>query len=327
MTELELIFTEELKNYSGEDKALLSIDETALKIKEILPGSFNQWMEEIPVMDPIKKIGIQFDEGGYKYSFLISEKGQCMQGDGPCPSLHDLGLKELHGKNSKLLSKFLAVCYEKVWPEVCKSPEFLKLPRAAEIVFSVGEHGGWEWDEVYTYKGERYEIDYGNIQLKRLHSATTCYTNPDTPERKFMDHLQNIDVQKCSDELLPVFTEFFTWLSDQKTEPLTGVVLAWSSNFDKDAAIGGKDTTTMHRWLGTIDLYKWFSAERPEDLDNSDSTSVRYCISNKIAEIACLTTEKCIELDVFKALPKDDSFTMKVINRTAGAPPIFYPFT
>lgn len=326
MTELESIFREELENYNDEDKALLSIDEAALKLKEILPGVFNRWMDEIPIINPIAKVGVEIDEGGYMYAFLINEKGQYMESDGASPSLNDLGIRDLHKKNSKLTTKFFAVCYEKILAETCKSPEFLRLPRAAEIVFSVGEHAGWEWDKVYTYKGERYEIDYGNIRLKRLHAATTCYTNPDSPERKFMDHLQNIDVQKCSDELLPVFTEFFTWLSNQKTEPLTGVVLAWSSNFDKDAAIGGKDTTTMHRWPGAIDVYKWFSEERPEDLDDSDLTSVRYCISNKIAEIACLTTEKCIELDAFKTLPKDGSFTMKVMNRTAGAAPIFYPF-
>lgn len=326
MTELEILFTEELQNYSGEDKALLVIDEAALKLKEELPGIFNRWMEEIPVINPIAKVGVVIDEGGYIYTILMSEKGQCMESDGASPGLNDFGIRDLHEKNSKLVTTFFAVCYEKILEEACKSPEFLRLPRAAEIVFSIGEHAGWACEEVYKYKGERYEINYGNIQLKRLHSATTCYTRPDTIERKFMDHLQNIDVQKCSEELLPVFTEFFTWLSDQKTEPLKGVTLAWSSNFDKDVAMGGK-TDIMYRWPGTFDMYKWFSSERPEDLDHVAVTSVRSCVSNKIAEIACLTVEKCIELDIFKALPKDDSFTMKIQNRTAGAPPIFYPFT
>lgn len=325
MGELKLIFTEELKNYSGEDKDLV-IDEVALKLKEILPGSFNRWMDEISVIDPIAKVEVEIDELGYMYTVLINENGKCIESEAVSPCLDDLRLKKLYKENSKLVTIFLAVCYEKILPEVCKSPEFLKLPRAAEIVFSVGEHAGWECEEVYTYKGERYEIDHGNIRLKRLRFATTCYTEPNTPEQKFMDHLQNIDIQKCSDELLPVFTEFLIWLSDQKTEPIKGVILAWSSNFDKDVAIGGKGDI-MYRWPGTFDLYKWFCSERPEDLDNDDLVSVRHCITNKIAEIACLAAEKCVELDVFKALPKDDSFTMKVMNRTAGAPPIFYPFT
>ena len=326
MSELGLIFTEELKKYKGDDKDLLVIDEVALKLKEILPGNFNNWMEEIPVIDPIAKVGVEIDELGYVYAVLINEKGQCIESEAASSGLDDLGLKKLYKKNSKLVTKLLAVCYEKILPDVCKSPEFLKLPRASEIVFIVGEHAGWECEEVYTYKGERFEIDYGNIRLKRLRFATTCYTEPDTPERKFMDDLQNIDIQKCADELLPVFTEFLTWLSNQKTEPINAIILAWSSNFDKDVAMGGKGDI-IYRWPETFDLYKWFSSERPEDLDNNDLVSVRHCVTNKIAEIACLTAEKCIQLDVFKALPKDDSFTMKVMNRTAGAPPFFYPFT
>ncbi|PXY47005.1 hypothetical protein [Flavobacterium hydrophilum] len=326
MSELESIFTAELKNYTGKDKALLAIDEVAFKIKEELPDNFNHWMEHIPVLVPIAKVGVEIDELGYVYTMLINEKGQCMESEAASPCLDDLGLMKLYKKNSELVTQFLAVCYQKVLSEACKSPEFLKLPRAAEIVFSVGEHAGWECEQVYTYKGERYEIDHGNIRLKRLRFATTCYTEPNTPERKFMDHLQDIDIQKCSDELLPVFTEFLIWLSHEKTKPLKKVILAWSSNFFKDVAMGGKDDI-VYRWPGTFDLYKWFSSERPQDLDDDGLVSVRYCVSNKIAEIACLTAEKCIELDAFKALPKDDSFIMEVMNRTAGAPPRFYPFT
>ncbi len=76
----------------------------------------------------------------------------------------------------------------------------------------------------------------------------------------------------------------------------------------------------------TFDFYKWFSNERPADLDDDFMNRVRYCISNKIAEIACQASEKIVDTDAFKKLPKQDKFTMVVANRTAGVPPRFYPF-
>ena len=335
MSSLQKKFEESLKEYEGIKSELLLIDKFSERLKKELPEYFRDWMNPKltgePAMEPISKIGIEVDSGGYVYSSLYSEKGLCMVSEGSSPDLFDWGLvcedEEDYAfeERQSLIAQFLALCYEKALPEACKSQEFLSLPRSEKITFSVGAHSGWECDELYVYEGERHEIDYGNIRLKRLHQAASCYTVPGTIENKFMNHLNDIDIRKCSDELIPVFKEFIFWLSEQHIKPLDRIVIAWSSNFDKESAFAGISEKTVYKWPSTFNFSKWFSNERPKNLDDN-LASVRYALSNKIAEIACLAAESFTELDTFKSLPKTDGFIMKVQNRTAGAPPVFYPF-
>ncbi|MDY8137485.1 hypothetical protein [Aquimarina sp. 2201CG5-10] len=336
MSTLKNEFEISLKNYTGSKKELLSVDHFTSMLLEELPVHFKNWMNpELtgePAIEPISKIGIEVDSAGYVYSSLYSEKGLCMVSEGSSPNLFDWGLVSVDEedyafeKRQNLIAQFLALCYKKALPKACKSQEFLNLPRAEKVLFSVGAHSGWECDELYTYEGERNEIDYGNIRLKRLHNAAYCYTQPGTIENKFMNHLNDIDIHKCSDELIPVFKEFLSWLSEQQIKPVDRIAIAWSSNFDKESAFGGISEKTVYKWPSTFNFSKWFSNERPKNLDDDNLTSVRHAVTNKIAEIACLAAESFTELDVFKNLSKTDQFIMRVQNRTAGAPPIFYPF-
>ncbi len=336
MSILESEFEKSLKNYEGDKAEVLSVDNFTSRLQEELPGHFLNWMDPDltgePVLEPVSEIKIEVDSQGYLYSSLFNKKGVCMVSEGSSPDLYEWGIvskdEDLSEFESRLnlVAQFLALCYQKVLPAACKTTEFLSLPREEKIVFSVGAHSGWENNELYIHKGEKHEIDYGNVRLKRLHSAASCYTEEGTRENTFMNHLKNIDVRKCSDELIPVFKEFIFWLSEQDIEPLERIVIAWSSNFEKESVFGGISGKTKYPWPSPLNLSSWFSSERPENLDDDNLTSVRYAVSNKIAEIACLAAESIAELDIFKGLPKTDGFIMRVQNRTAGAPPVFYPF-
>jgi hypothetical protein len=322
---LETQFEASLKEYKGKNASLLAFDVMIPKLHLELPRNFSQWMHQESCLAPIAKVAVEVDESGYVYTCLYNEHEGCMLSEGASPDLEDLGLSKLYKKSPTLVTQFLTLCYQKVLSEACKTPEFLSLPRAAEIVFSVGEHAGWGCEAVYVFTGERYEINHGNILLKRLNKATSCHTEPGTLERAFMDHLQSIDIQECANELFPVFQELWVWLNQQNPRSVRAIAIAWSSNFNKDPAIGAYcENDVLHRFPGSVDIYKWFSADRPADLDHDDMVSVRYCVSNKIAEIACLMMERVAELEIFKAIPKQDGFIMKVANRTAGSPPVFY---
>lgn len=336
MSTLKNEFETSLKNYTGSKRELLSVDSFTTKLLEELPTHFKNWMNpELtgePAIKPISEIKIELDSMGYLYSSLYDEKGFCMVSEGSSPDLFDWGLVSIDEEDyafeerQELIAQFLALCYKNALPKACQSKEFLDLPRSEKIIFSVGAHSGWECNELYIHKGERNEIDYGNIRLRRLQNAVYCNTKPGTIENKFMKHLYDIDIYKCADELIPVFKEFLFWLSEQHVKPLDEIVIAWSSNFDKESAFGGISEETVYKWPSTFNFSKWFSNERPKNLDDDNLTSVRYAVSHKIAEIACLAAENFTELDIFKSLAKTDKFIMIVQNRTAGAPPVFYPF-
>ncbi|MCF6347939.1 MAG: hypothetical protein L3J20_06535 [Flavobacteriaceae bacterium] len=332
MSIIQKYFEKSLKDYSGNKAGILIVNDFVLKLKQEIPEHFRDWMDtkltggEL-IVEPIAEVIVEMDQLAYVYTSLIDEKGRCMVTEGSSPDLSDWGLDELAIEEPRLVSQFLALCYEKTLTEACKSSEFLSLPRSEKVVFSVGEHSGWCGENIYVYKGSRHKIDYGNIRLKRLQLENSHgYTNPDTVERKFMDHLENIDIQKCASELIPVFEEFLHWLSKQNTTSLEVIAIGWSSNFEEETALGGYDDTDLYRWSSPFDFSKWFAKKRPNDLDHDDMTGVRYRVSIKIAEIACLASETIIELEVFKNLPKTDNFTMEVQNRTGGFPPLFYPF-
>lgn len=330
MSTIEGIFEDSLKEYKGNNAEKLLLNDFILKLEQELPGYFIDWMNSdltgTAVIEPIAKISIEIDESAYAYTSLYNKKGSCMVSEGSSPNLHEWGLDELFEEDSKLVAQFLALCYEKVLPIACKSSEFLSLPRETKIGFSVGQHSGWECDELYEYNGKRYKVDYGNVRLKKLHKDTSCYTKPNTIEHEFMDHLKNIDIEKCANEFIPVFEEFMNWLLEQNPEPLDDITIAWSSNFEKEGVFGGCYEDEVYRWPKEFDFSVWFSNKRPKDLDHSEMSSVRYCVSSKIAEIACLASEKLVKLEVFKSLPKKDGFIMEIMNRTAGYPPKFYPF-
>ncbi len=338
--QIQSAFRESLEEYKEEyekERPELVVSNFVSRLKEEFPSYFRDWMNPVltgePVLEPISKIEIGIDSYGYVYSSLYSETGSCIVSTGVGPNLYDWGLVSVdeddyafEGRQS-LVAQFLALCYVEVLPEACKTEAFLALPRAEKITFKVGAHSGWESDELYVFEGERYEIDYGNVRLKRLNYKASCHTDPDTVERRFMDNLKTLDVQKCADELISTFEEVIFWLSKENKEPLNRIVIAWSSNFDREAAFGGVLGKTVLRWPGTFDFSKWFLNERPGDLDAEHLTSVRYSISCKIAEISCLASEVIVTSDVFKNLPKADGFLMRVQNRTAGQPLVFYPFT
>ena len=326
MSKLQKTFESALKEYEGENEEVFSVDDVIAKLREELPNCFTMWMEDYNVLAPIAAINIEVDSGGYFYTSLMSEKGICMESEAATVELDELELTEVFEEDATLVVKFLAYCYEKVLPEICNTHEFLNLPRAAKIIFSVGEHSGWECENVYQFNGEQNVIDHGNVRLKTLAKATTCHTEPDKIERKFMDHLHTIDIEKCADELTPIFNDFSVWLTEQNPTPIDRIVIAWSSNFDAIPALGAYcETDVLHRYPISDDLYKWFSEERPDDLD--EETSIRYCIGAKIAQIACVMMEKVEQLNTFKELPKHTDFIMRISNRTAGAPHQFYPFT
>ncbi len=329
MPALKQLFKQSLKKHKDTDTSRLSFDDYVLKLEQELPGYFADWQDPDytgqMALEPIAKVVVEIDASGYVYTSLYNEKEACMVSEAASPDLYDWGLQELYEEAPSLVTIFLALCYETVLPVVCRTEEFLRLPRSGKVVFGVSEHSGWECEEVYVYTGERHEIDYGNIRLKQLRQAANCYTEPGTVEHKFMQHLSTVDVQKCSEELFPVFEEFLDWLVRQNPGPLEAITIAWSSDFSKEASMGGYNKQA-YRWPGSFNCYKWFSAERPEDLDDDDIAKIRHCISNKIAEIACLAAERIVELEVFRSIPKEDNFIMEVMNRTAGASPMFYPF-
>lgn len=332
MSKIQSTFEKSLENYTGNKAKLLSVSDFTLKLKSELPTYFCDWMNpELtgePALGPIAEVKIEIDQLAYAYTGLFNKQGLCMVSEGSSPDLYDWGLSELYEEDPKLVTQFLALCFEKVLPEACKLSEFLKLPRAEKVVFSLGEHSGWEYDEVYVYNGELHELYYGNVRLKRLAKEISLhsYTELNTVEQRFINHLLNINIRKCADELIPVFKEFLHWLSHQNPEPLKNITIGWSSNFDKESAFGGINDGGVCKWSGTFDFSKWFAMDRPKDLDRDGIDKVRYCVSLKIAEIACLASETLVDLEVFKKLPKKDNFFMQVMNRTAGFPPRFYPF-
>ncbi len=338
MSQLKQLFEQSLKEYRGDKASLLSLNDFVARLQQELPSYFSDWLNPDytgqVALGPIAKIVIEADASAYVYTSLYNEKKACMVAEAPSPDIADWGLLELFKEAPALVVQFLALCYEQALPAVCRTDEFLGLPRCEKITFSIAEHSGWEHKKLYVYKGERHEIDYGNIRLKQLRKATSCFTEPATVERKFMEHLTTIDVQKCAAEFTPVFEKFLHWLAQQNTGPLEAITIGWSSDFGKAAGIGGFNENA-YRWPEPLDIYKWFSSKRPENMDYEnedddddayDMSKVRYCVSNKIAEIACLTAERIAETDIFKAIPKQDNFIMEVMNRTAGASPVFYPF-
>ena len=283
-------------------------------------------------LSPISKITWEFDSGGYLYAHMLDKSGSCSISEGSSPSLWDWGLitreedeYAFEGRQN-LVAVFLANCFQQVIEDVCQSAEFLNLPREEKISMTVGAHGGWQCDKLYVFTGERHEIDYGNVRLKTLAHDADCHTKEGTAEHDFMTHVRALDVQQCADELLVPMTELLEWLVAKKPEPIDRIVIAWSSNFDKETAFGGINDDNTYKWNQTFDLSKWFSKAKLKDLDAGEHSSVRYAVSNKIAQIACLASERLIECDAFKKMPKVENFTMKVSNRTAGSPPRFYPF-
>ncbi len=338
MNTIQNEFEESLKNYDGNKAELLLVDNFTSKLLKELPSHFLNWMNpELtgePSIDPISKIKIEVDSLGYLYTSLFNKKGACMVTEGSSPNLFEWGIVStndddytLFVKRQDLVSQFLALCYQQVLPTACTMAEFLSLPREEKVTFSIGAHSGWECDELYIYEGERNEIDYGNVRLKRLHNAANCYTKEGTIENSFMTHLNKIDIQKHSNELIPVFKDFLHWLSEQNIQPLDKIVIAHSSNFDKESVFGGISGKTIYKWTPNINFSEWFLDKRPENLDDENFINLRYAVTTKIAEIACLTSESIIDLDLFKKLPKKDNFIMCVRNRTAGTPPLFYPFS
>lgn len=330
MSIIQSVFDESLKSYTGNKAELLAVSDFTLKLKEELPGYFRNWLDPEftgnPALKPIAKVEIEIDQLAYAYTVLFSEKGACMVTEGSAPDLYGWGLSDLFEEEPRLVSQFLALCFEKALPDACRASEFLTLPRSEEVVFSVGEHAGWVCEEVFVYKGGRHEIDHGNARLKILGQEAKRYIQGGTAEGVFEDHLKNINVRQCADEFMPVLKEFVYWLSEQNPEPLEDITIAWSSNFNKESGFGGCLDDKVYKWPGSFDFSKWFSRERPEDLDQDDMVKVRYCISLKIAEIACLASEELVELEVFQNLPKRDGFSMRIMNRTAGYSPKFYPF-
>ncbi|WP_445456714.1 hypothetical protein [Flavobacterium sp. HNIBRBA15423] len=324
MNNLYQTFEKSLKNYKGKNADLLSVDNIVPKLQQELPPIFNLWMKQ-EYLDPIAKVVIEVDQLGYVYASLFDDRQNCLLSEGACHDMKDLGLHKIYKKSPELVTQFLAVCYRKVLPELCKTPEFLNLPRASKIVFSVSEHSGWEYDEVYVFKGKPNIVDHGNVILKRLSKATNCHTEPGTIERKFMDNMGEINVQSCANELTRTFEKFLIWLKQQNPTPVEAIVIAWSSNFDEKPAIGAYCAEDiLHRFILSDDLYNWFPEERPTLLDADNLAAVRYCVSCKIAQIACLMMEKVSQLGTFQAIPKQKKFVMEVVNRTAGSPPVFY---
>src|SRR6188508_1488896 len=127
MNNLQNTFESALKEYEGNDANLLSIDDIAVTLQKELPRYFTMWMEQNSVLDPIAEIKIEVDSLGYFYTSLINEKGFCMEGEAATADLEDLELMEVYEEDPTLVIKFLALCYEKVLPKVCKTPEFLSL--------------------------------------------------------------------------------------------------------------------------------------------------------------------------------------------------------
>ena len=324
MSNLYQTFEKSLKNYKGKNEDLLSVDDIVSKLQQELPPIFNLWMKQ-ENLDPIAKVIIEVDQLGYIYVSLFDDRQNCLLSEGACLDMEDLGLHEIYEESPELVTQFLALCYQKALPEVCTTVQFLDLPRASKIIFSLSEHSGWECDEVYLFKGKPNIIDHGNVMLKRLSKKTNCHTEQGTIERKFMEQLQEINLQSCANELTRSFEEFLIWLKQQNPTPVEAIVIAWSSNFDEKPAIGAYCTKDIiHRFILSDDLYKWFPEERPALLDADDLAAVRYCVSCKIAQIACLMMEKVAQLNIFIDIPKQKGFVMEVVNRTAGSPPVFY---
>ncbi len=338
MNTLEQEFENSLKNYSGDKKVLLSIDSFTHKLLEELPFHFKEWMNPLmtgnPAVQPISKIDIEVDSSGLIYAGLLSEKNTCEVSEGRCSNLFDWGIASLDEepdefeKRQNLVAQFLAICYQRALPEACKTQEFLSLPRSEKIVFSIGAHAGWFFNELYIYEGERNEIDYGNVRLLKLNLKTKYTTKPDTLENRFVQHMHNIDTEQCSEELILSFTKFLDWLLEQDVKPLEYMCIAWWSNLEKLAfAAGSDEEDVFYQGPEYIKFAHWFHNEIPEDLNSETMNRLREAINYKIAEIACLASEKVEKLETFKKIPKvKDGFFMDVFNQSEGGDTEFYPF-
>ncbi len=334
MKSLQKDYKKSLEKYKGDKTKLSDIKHHQSKLREEIQQYFQDWlnpkMTGEAALEPIAKINIEVDSQGYVYTSLYNKNGRCLVSEGASPDLYEWGLVSSDEedyefeKRQDLVAQFLALCYVDVLPEACETDNFLSLPRESEITFTVGAHSGWEYENLYIYKGDKHSIDHGNVRFKRLSYAADCYTAPGTKEEIYMNQVRKLDVRSCADELIPVFNEFLEWLSLQNSEPIEDILIVWSSNFEKDTAFGGIHGDNAYRWPKTFELSKWFPVNSFIDLD--EYATIRYSVSSKIAQIACLAAETFIELDSFKKLSKTDNLKMKVHNRTGGQPVEFYPF-
>ncbi len=53
---------------------------------------------------------------------------------------------------------------------------------------------------------------------------------------------------------------------------------------------------------------------------------VHTCAVYKVAEIVCVALEAIVESELFKSIPKRDSFIVEVLDRSSKKDPTVYPF-
>jgi len=320
----------------------LDVDLFTARLVDEMPECFTNWLDpnltgEV-CLEPISKISIEVDSHGYLYASLYSKSNSCLVSEGSCISLYEWGLGDSDDvdeyafeRRQNLVAQFLALCFINALETLCESTEFLALPRCASISFTIGAHGSWSQDNAFVFYGTKNEIEWGNKRSKRLAHKSSCYTEPGSKSFEFIKSINEVDAQEHARELMPLLEQAMLWLGENAEDPIERFIIAWSSNFDRDIAFGGvtgktEEDKKIYRWPNTFDLYKWFQNNRLKDLDAEGFSSERFALSHKIAQIACIACETLIETDAFKSLKKSDSFEMKVMNRTAGAQLVFYPF-
>jgi len=331
MTDLINEFNESLKEYTGKNIGIFNIEQGTQRLITEFDEYIKYWLNprftgEV-ALDPINRIIVEIDSSGYMYSAVLSEETGCMISEGRSPNLKKWGLDTLHRSYSKLVAQFFAVCYQQALPTICESEAFQALPRASEIKFEVGNHSGWACGNVYTFKGQEHRIDYGNIKLLELAYKVTL-AEPNNPlESTFLKHLENININDRALEFIPIFEEFISWLAEQTIEPLEFIALFWSSNFEKDTLLYGFTKDDKFRWNKNIEISSWFSEQRPADLELEECEDIRNVMSCKLAQIACLATEKIIDTSNFKKLNLLEEFEMSIVNLNEESRDIeFYPF-